>query len=210
MLIVGNDHKTVRRRVTIWEVGDNAVILGKTLIGDYNDPSNTYGQSAMQYPAILEHDGDLWLASSRQPSSVATAGIGIQIDAIRWVKPIPREAGGTGVRNRLPNLESETIPRGTMIAYSTTPTCNLLYTGPFYITLTASTATLQPPTHMLPWQELTLIMQQGGSGSYTMAFDAIFEFNGITPAWETAVGKANVMKAIYNELTNKWVVFSFN
>jgi hypothetical protein len=80
----------------------------------------------------------------------------------------------------------------------------------FYITLTASTAVIGAPLNPTAWQPLTLTFVQGGAGSFTATFNAIFEFGNITPVWLTAVNATNTLRAYWNPLTSKWVVTSFS
>lgn len=211
ILLAGNDDKTTRRKLTIWEMGDAGVVYGKTLIGDWNPEDDTNGTSIMQYPVMIEDgDGHILFAYSRQPSGGGDLNIAIQIDRLPWVEPVDVFAGGTGKRVGLPFLLPEEVPRAILIAYSTTPTPNMSLGSVHYITLTASTATIQAPANAYPWQEITLVVRQDGTGSRTVSWASAWEFNGTTPTLETAANAENVVKAIFSEQTGKWVVTSFN
>jgi hypothetical protein len=216
-LLIGNDHKTTRRNVTIWKVGDNAAILGKTRVGDLE----FFGQVAtgvgvMQYPTILLDGEDLLIAYSHQPNAGASLSCQIRLHTWRWTEPVAKEAGGTGLRAfpRPASTNRAPVPYGT-IAYSTTPTPDMSLSNLFDLRLTASTATVGAPLHPMPWETLTLVVTQGAGGPHTLAganngFNVAFEFNGTTPTLQTAVGASNVFVFRYNGFTNKWVLQSFN
>lgn len=212
ILLVGNDHLTVRRNITVWRMGDNGVVYGKTRLGDYNPELGAVGGTAiLQYPAIVEDGaGNILTAFSRQPSAVATSGIGIQIDARRWEKPVDPHAGGTGLATMLPKLAPRITREASILTYSTAPVPDMSFGERFYITLTASTAVIGVPLNPTPWQEIQIAFIQGGAGSFTATFNAVFEFGGITPAWRTAISATNTLCAYYNPLTAKWVVTSWN
>ncbi len=78
----------------------------------------------------------------------------------------------------------------------------------FAVTLAGNTL-VGAPINPLPWEEITVIFIQGGSGSYTATFNVVWEFGGITPAWLAAVGATNTLRGYYNPITLKWVVTSF-
>ena len=205
-LLVGNDDVDARRNITIWRLGDNGAVLDKTPVYDWNPPEST--AALLQYPVILDDGDDIILSVSRQPSS-ASQGVAIQNDTIRWTQPVAVEAGGTGKKYVETFRKRRSIPDGIVIPFSTAPIPDMGHSSLHAITLTASTATIGAPINALPWQELTLVFRQGGAGSFTASFNAIFEFGNITPTWLTAVDATNVLRAVFNELTNKWVVTSF-
>ena len=211
ILLAGNDHLTVRRNITVWRMGDNGVVYGKVRLGDYNPELGAVGgTSILQYPAIIEDTpGNIITAFSRQPSAVGTSGIGIQIDARRWEKPVSTHAGGTGLAAPLPSIAPRVTREATILTYSTAPVPDMSFGERFYITLTASTAVIGAPLNPTPWQEITITFIQGGAGSFTATFNSVFEFGNITPTWLTAVSATNTLRAYYNPITAKWVVTSF-
>jgi hypothetical protein len=89
------------------------------------------------------------------------------------------------------------------------PSIDLSRGSSFAVSLTGNSV-VGTPINPLPWEEMTLVFIQGGSGSFTATFNAVFEFGGITPVWRTAVNATNTLKAYYNPITNKWVLTSWN
>ena len=213
-LLIGNDSKTGRRAITIWEIGDNGAVLGETHIADLLPLFNEgVGGAIMQYPDILQDGDDLLIAySHNQPGSYSVASsCAIRLHTWRWTEVVAKEAGGSGLRSRpRPPAPTRTLVPAVPITFSPTPTPDMSVGNLFDLRLTASTATVAAPLNPLPWETRTLIVTQAGSGSYTLAFNAVFEFNATTPTLRTAVGASNVFVFRYNGFTNKWVLQSFN
>ena len=122
---------------------------------------------------------------------------------------IASELGTNGPSTTL-NTSSVSRKQSSPLTYSAAPVPDMSRGNLFYITLTASTAVIGAPLTPLPWDEITLVFIQGGSGGYTAGLNSAFEFGGITPVWKTTIGASNILRAIYNPQTNKWVVTSFN
>lgn len=207
ILLIGHDHKTTRRAITIWRMGDNGVVYDKTRVGEWN--TTDAGTAVLQYPAFIEDGEDIITAISRQPSAVYTSGIAIQIDARRWAQPVSIHAGGNGQRDSKKFVAARPRHNANILVYGTAPVPDMSYGDNFYITLTASTAVIGAPLNGTPWQPIRISFIQGGSGSYTATFNAIFEFGNITPTWLTAVGATNTLEAYLNPLTGKYVVTRF-
>jgi len=74
-----------------------------------------------------------------------------------------------------------------------------------YVTLTAS-RTLGNPTNPTAGQKIMIRVIQGGSGSYTLAYDTKYRFSTDlpSPTLSTAVGKIDYLGFIYNEVSDKW------
>jgi len=213
-VLIGNDSKIARREVAIWEIGDNGEVLDKVRIGNVGrHPSPVSGEQIFQYPMIAEDGDDLLIAYSHQPTGGAsTSASCIRVHAWRWTDPLAREAGGTGRRDRDLVIPTARQPRQRVanMDYAATMTLDMSLASLFYVTLTGTPATgFAAPLNPLPWEELTLVIIQGGSGSYTAAFNAIYEFGGVAATWQTAVGAANILRAIYNPIQNKWRVTGF-
>ena len=76
----------------------------------------------------------------------------------------------------------------------------------FDLTLTSSTLTVSAPTNAVDGQEIVFRIKQGGSGSYTLAWNAIYDF-GTTPGavtLSTSVGKVDDIMFRYNASLTKW------
>lgn len=216
ILVIGNDSKNYRRNLTVWRMGDNAKVIDKVRLGDWNPVTDVNAECFLQYPVLLEDGNDLLIAYSHcQPGSPdAALSAQIRLHTWRWpttpTTPLAREAGGTGLRSTDRPLVARTPDAFIPITYSTAPAPDMEFGNRFHLTLTASTAVIGAPLNPMPWEEIELFLVQGGTGSYTATFNSIFEFNGITPTWRTAVNASNVLKARYNGLTGKWIVTSWN
>lgn len=213
ILLVGSDSKESRRNLTVWTMGDAGTVIGKTRIADYNTIAAQGAYTVlMQYPVMIPDGDDLLIAySHNHPGSVdVTMSVAIRLHTWRWTQVVAKEAGGSGFRSlpRPSGLNRRLIP-AVVIAYSTTPTPDMSLGNVFDLRLTASTATVAAPLNPLPYETLTLVVTQAGSGSYTLAFNAVFEFNGVTTTLQTAVNASNIFVFRYNGFTNKWVLESF-
>jgi len=207
--LIGNDSRTERRELTLWRVGNDAEILDKIYLGDFNTHRETLGTLKLQYPVILEDGEDLLIGVSRQDSGL-NAGSAILFFARRKGPALPVEMGGTSLLQRKNTVSGRRVKNGLDLVYSTTPTPDMSLGNLFYITLTASTATFGAPLNPLPWEELTIVVAQGGVGSFTIAgWNAIYQFNGLTATLQTAVGASNVFRFVFNPLVNKCVIASF-
>jgi hypothetical protein len=213
ILLIGNDSKNSRRNVTIWSMADGGVVTGVTRIADFNPLAlQGTGGTVLQYPTILDDGDDLLIAYSHQVSGSfsSTFSIAIRLHTWRWTEPVAKEAGGSGFRALPRPSFARPSLSGITLTYSTAPTPDMSVGNLFDLRLTDSTATVAAPLNPLPWETLTLVVTQAGSGSYTLAFNAVFEMNGTTPTLRTAVGASNVFVFRYNGFTNKWVLESFN
>lgn len=208
MFVVGNDDRAGRRRATLWEVGDNAVILAKHLIVDAAQQGNA--DPSAQYPTIAELGGDFHIAYSSNPSSGGELTCAIQRHQWSLSDPVAVSAGGTGVKSAPVKLSPRESPVFNKLVYGTAPVPDLTYGNKWEITLTDSTATIGVPLNPLNYQEMEVVVIQGGSGSYTLAWNAVFQFNGITTTLQTAVGAANIFRFRYVAATEKWVLISFS
>jgi hypothetical protein len=210
ILLIGSDSTIGRQNITIWEMADNGLITGKVRVGDWN---TRFGSGAiLQYPAILQDGEDLLIAVSHENAGVAgtTLSCMMRVMSWRWNEPVAVEAGGTGFRSlpRPANPIRQPVP-AVSLAFAAAPVPDLSVGNLFDLRLTASTATIGVPLNPLPWEVLTVVVTQAGSGSYTLAWNAIFEFNGVTTTLRTAVNASNVFVFRFNGFTGKWVLESF-
>lgn len=76
----------------------------------------------------------------------------------------------------------------------------------FRVTLTAS-RTMGAPANPSHAQVMVLRIIQGGSGSYTLSWNAAFAFSSDLPAptLSTTVGKYDVLGFLYNGTLSKWL-----
>jgi hypothetical protein len=219
-LLVGSDHATQRRNMTVWRLDETGKVLWSKPIFDANSPDADTTESEMarssQYPNILVTDkNDVVLSYTHQHGTNAnnTFSMSVRVNSfLNFLEPVASElGGGSKILNRDWNKNTRTDPRTFQMIYAATMTPDMSFASIHYVTLTATPATgIAAPLNPLPWTEITLVFVQGGSGSYTVPFNSIFQFNGITPAWRTAVGDTNILKATYNHRTNKWIVTSWN
>jgi hypothetical protein len=212
-LLIGSDHPSRRVRMTLWKINDAGQVIWKRPIGDINEDQNPYSEySMMQYPVGLMNGDDFILAWSLQHGTNAYSTLGMSIRVSTHANPMilvsPESAGSVFRAEKTPQLRN--MRAHEKLSYSTAPVPDISKGGLHHITLTASTAVIGIPLNPLPWDELTLVFVQGGAGSFTATFNAIFEFGGITPVWRTAVNATNTLKAYCNPLTNKWIVTSWN
>lgn len=212
-LLVGNDHQTQRRNFSLWKVDENGAVVWKKNLGDLTDrgiSTAATDYTLIQYPVIEFSGPDMILAWSNQQGVNTDYALSMSLRAWTMKNPLLETIPATP--KKLPAFRPS---NAFYQPYATAPVPDLAKGKVFYMTLTASTATYGVPLNPLPFDELTLVMIQGGSGSYTAAFNAIFDFGGIAIGtvpwgpWKTAVGATNVLRAIYNGHTNKWVVTSF-
>lgn len=214
-ILAGNDHQTQRRNITLWKVDLNGKVVWKKRVGDLSDPaldlSEAFLYYQMQYPNIVFDDqGNLLMIISLQTGS-NPLNLSNSMRVFTLSNPlfaIAPELGTNGPSTTL-IASSGSRKQSSPLTYSVAPVPDMSRGNLFYITLTASTAVIGAPLTPLPWDEITLVFIQGGSGGYTATFNPIFEFGGITPMWKTTVGASNILKAIYNPTTNRWVVVSF-
>lgn len=81
----------------------------------------------------------------------------------------------------------------------------------FTVTLTGS-ATMSAPTNPYDGQTITYRIVQGGAGSYTMTWNAVFDFTTTVPSptLSTTVGKEDYLTFKYSSSAVKWRVMSTN
>lgn len=68
--------------------------------------------------------------------------------------------------------------------------------------------TFAAPTNPTNGQKILIQITQGAGGPWTPAFNAIFDFGGITPTWSTTVGQVDYLLARYDSVRTKWDVLS--
>lgn len=75
----------------------------------------------------------------------------------------------------------------------------------FTVTIAAS-RTIGAPINPTNGQKIILRIRQGGSGSYTITWNAVYRFGTdiTTPTLSTAVGKTDYVGFIYNSTDSKW------
>lgn len=84
------------------------------------------------------------------------------------------------------------------LSYSTATAWNAASGAIAYLTLTASTDTLAAPTNLTVGTYILFVIQ-GGTGSYTLAWNAIYKWvNGTAPTLSTGVGKTDICTFVYN------------
>ena len=212
-LLIGSDHGTKRRNVTLWKVNNVGQVVWKRFIGDLNDDQSALSEySMLQYPVCLLDGDDFIMLYSHQHGADGNTNLSMSIRASVHFNPLKTAAPAFAKEAfRKDPVTAPRLQRTVFeLVYSTAPVPDLSRGNLFALTLTASTAVLGVPLNPLPWEEITLVFVQGGAGSFTATFNAIFEFGGITPTWRTAVSATNTLKAYYNPLTAKWVVTSWN
>jgi len=75
---------------------------------------------------------------------------------------------------------------------------NALLANTFTVTLGGS-RTLANPTNLVAGGTYIWIVTQGGAGSYTLAFGALFKWPaGVAPTLTTAVGSVDMISAVYD------------
>ena len=76
----------------------------------------------------------------------------------------------------------------------------------FSLTLTASTGTLAAPTNPVNGQHILVIVTQGAGGSFTLAYNAAFDFGTAgQPTLSTAAGAVDVLGFVYWSTLSKWL-----
>ena len=215
--IIFNDDRSYRRAISVVEVEDNAVLRNQvTRIFDPYPDTGTDVAILTHYPAIAVDGDDIVAAWANQTGTDSS----IQLHTLQWTTPIPTSGGGTGSRAKeVPSTKPRELPVPIInIPYalaSPTPSDPVAIAADralgrrFLVVLVGSTATLGAPTNGFGGDELELIVRQGGAGSYTLAFNAIFVFNGITTTLQTAVGAENTFVFRFSGETNKWILKSF-
>jgi len=214
-ILVGNDHQFQRRNITLWKVDTTGAVVWKKRIGDLTDPAflttELYAYTQMQYPNVLFDDSENMLMAISLQHGSNTIDLVNSMRTFTFKTPLKSLAPDiTGADELFKNPKNPRANGAYKLVYSTAPIPDMSVGRLFHVTLTASTAVLGVPLNPLPWDEITLVFVQGGAGSFTATFNAIFEFGSITPTWLTAVGATNTLKAYYNPLTAKWVVTSWN
>ena len=135
-----------------------------------------------------------WSNNSHKITGLADGSASTDAAAYGQVLPI---GGGT--------LTGWVAPAVVALSFSTTPAVNAAAGNIFTITLTASTATMQNPTNPVDGQVIRLRVTQGGSGSYTLAFDTAYDFGAAgAPTLSTSVGKVDELGFAYNAALSKW------
>ena len=211
ILLIGNDSKNYRRDVTIWRMGDNGVMESRTFIADWNPIEQTASVSQLAYPTLLEDGEDLVIAWTHQESGGGNLAVGIRYVTMRWCNPVAIEEGGAGRQDKDRPVYIRPVPTVTTIPYSTTPKPDLSKGSPnFAITLTASTATMAGPDNPMGYEEMKIIVTQGGAGNFTLAWNANYQMNGTTPTLRTTAGDSNIFVFVFNPVSQKWVLQSFN
>lgn len=74
----------------------------------------------------------------------------------------------------------------------------------FTVTI-AGSRTIAAPTNPVDGEELTYVITQGGSGSYTITWNAVFDWGSFTHTLQTAVGSHDAFHFVYVAALSKWV-----
>jgi Major tropism determinant N-terminal domain len=134
------------------------------------------------------------------------------------IQPSPgtRAAGSVGKSADAGHVHGQ--PNGlTLIAYLAPAVVTLTFVGSgttlvnaalgnaFALTLTASTTTLGAPSNPVDGQAIRVRVIQGGSGSYTLAYNSAYDFGAAgSPTLSTSVGKVDILGFEYVASLSKW------
>lgn len=100
--------------------------------------------------------------------------------------------------------------RVVVVADAATITIDAALTEVADITLAASGHTIAAPSNPADGHPLLIRLRQGGSGTNTVTFNAVFDFAkvGGAPTLSTAVGKVDRLMTEYDLIKTKWVVLA--
>lgn len=121
-------------------------------------------------------------------------------------------ANGDSVRYEQAMLKSGGIFTGAVVeaavnlTFATTIALDASLGNTFRVTLTASTGTLGAPTNPQDNQKIIVEVKQDGTGSRTMAYNAIYQFttDNPSPTLSTAANAVDELVFIYNSSATKW------
>lgn len=150
-----------------------------------------------------------------------TPGTWVQVGSV-LASPLPITQGGTGAASAPAALTAlgaaalagatftgKIAPAVVPLTFGASVALNAALGNVFTLTLTASTATIAAPTNPVDGQEIALRVTQGGSGSNTLAFNAIFDFGAAgAPTLSTSVGKVDILRFQYSAALAKWCMLS--
>lgn len=213
IVLMTANSRTQRRRLTMFRMGDNGVVLGEQLMGDVA-LENARATVYTQYPDFILDGDDLLFVFSRQGELTATS---IDYGTRRW-------AGGAAIaweqvgynppkdtlyRTLDGVTELQATGHNTVVLSSgATLTTECRLSNYFTVTLATNT-TLSAPTGPLSWQPVTWVIVQDGTGGRTLTLNAIFDTGPYDVVLSTAAGSSDVLTAIWNPQTAKMQVVNF-
>lgn len=134
--------------------------------------------------------------------------------------PIPVADGGTGQTSAgagLSALGGVPLAGGTLTGWlapavititfvsSGNSAVNAALGNEFALTLTDSTSTLGAPSNPVDGQTIRIRVIQGGAGSFTLAYNTIYDFGATgAPTLSTAAGKVDILAFEYVASLPKW------
>ena len=219
--LAGNDDSSKRRRITIYQMGDNGKLIKKHLLVDMWGPGSNPANGE-QYPAIMFHEQKLILAYSFEsqsgsignPDEAVTA---IQLHELPWpAGVIPKLAGGTSIRTA-PNINNgapREVPPGmvTLASNTVSPQLDSAHGTNALLVLNTGASpgaggavTMQVPLAPIHGARYTIIIEQGGAGSNVMSWVSGFDHAGLDSTLPTAVGSCKVFEFIYNQRIQKFI-----
>lgn len=116
-------------------------------------------------------------------------------------------SGGTPVWGGLTGtLTGYIAPAVVTLTGASTVSVNAASGNDFRLTLTASTWTMGAPSNAVDGQRIDFQLAQDGTGSRTIAWNAIYSFGTAgTPTLTTTASKTDVIGFIYNAAKTKWL-----
>lgn len=215
--LMGSDNNTQRRNIRLWRMGDNGAVLGSIPMAD-TAMVGTSGSTYWQYPNF-EQDGDdlIWLASYQGVPAFGTSmeyhtepWLGAKDPRLEWTDQIgaPRsqitQTGGK-LYHAGPTGRNAWVGFATAASLITLD-CNLSDT---FIVEAQGNFTLAPPTNPMPFQRITVAIQQDGTGSRTVTLNAAIKTGPHTVTLSTGANLIDYMEIIYNQYEGEWHVLDF-
>jgi hypothetical protein len=128
----------------------------------------------------------------------ADASRGMTVNGAANLTIVNAETGAT-------KLGGAMIPKDNALTFASTVAINAALGNVFSLTLTASTATLGVPTNPVDGQTIRIRVTQGTGGSFTLAYNAIYDFGaGSAPTLSTTAGKVDILAFEYVASISKW------
>lgn len=154
------------------------------------------GTAATQPVSAFDAAGSAATAQSNAETYAASQASAAQAAAEAASLP---KAGGTMTGWLAPAVATLTFVAGG------TTLVNAALGNAFNVTLTASTTTLGAPSNPVDGQVIRIRVTQGTGGSFTLAYNAIYDFGaGSAPTLSTAAGKVDILAFEYVASISKW------
>jgi hypothetical protein len=201
---------------------------GGVLTGTYPDPGittlnqNTTGTAANVTGVVAAANGGTGQATLQAAMNALAGGVtageylrgsgaNVALAAIQAADVPTLNQSTTGNAATATNLAGGVTlpaylaPANVVLAFGASIAVNAALGNDFDLTLTASTGTLANPSNPVNKQIITICIEQGTGGGFTLAYGSAYDFGSTgAPVLSTAAGAVDILAFKYVALNSKW------